>query len=739
MSISAPTYPIDSAPVDESAISAALHKYFGFGDFRPHQREIVRSILDKRDNFVVMPTGGGKSLCYQLPACLGRGACVVISPLLSLMKDQVDAANDNGIRAASYNSAIGEPLRRDALRRLNRSELDLLYVSPERFTMDSFRDTLLSADVNLIAIDEAHCISEWGHDFRPDYLALAGIVDLFPRIPIAAFTATATMRVQNDIITRLRLREPRIVRASFDRPNLNYSVIEKDDVESQLLCFVRERENQAGIIYRTTRADVEATAEFLQANGQAALAYHAGLDDAIRARNQDAFNKDEVPVVVATIAFGMGIDKSNIRYILHGDLPKNMESYYQETGRAGRDGEPAECVLFYRRGDIPKITHFINQVVDERERQRLHASLQTMINYGGTLLCRHKAILAHFNEDYPHGSCNACDVCNGAVETVDGTVDAQKILSAIVRTGQRFGAGHIIDIVAGADTVRIRKLHHDRIKTYGSGKNKQKMYWKTIVDELLAQEVIQQTQDQYPTLRLGSRAHAILKGEHPFSIVRKQEPKSVSKPKQTPAGVYDEALFERLRRLRSTLAREHEVPPYIIFSDKTLHDMAQKFPSSIEEMLLVNGVGEAKFARYGADFMREIDEYVSSHPGAPASAQQRLDSSSAASSRPATIRRGVTHTTDQTYKLVQEGFTIGEIADQRELRPSTIYGHVEELVKNRKVADISRFVSDGQRKKLTGLFRKLGTASLRTIVEHPQAHTTYEEARLVRTCLQIGQ
>ena len=429
----------------------ALNRVFGFQDFRPHQEDIVRAIQGGRDVFAVMPTGGGKSLCYQLPSRMLPGTTLVISPLIALMKDQVDAACKIGLRAAYLNSTQTEAERAGTIDRLQGGTLDLLYVAPERLAQESFLNRIRGVKFNLTAVDEAHCISEWGHDFRPDYLHLAKLIDWFPEAPITAFTATATLRVQTDIIERLRLRDPLRVRASFDRSNLYIEVRPKEDIERQILAFVQQYPREAGIVYRTTRESVERTAKHLVAQGLKALPYHAGLDDSLRKANQEAFNRDEVEVMVATIAFGMGIDKSNIRYIVHGDLPKNLESYYQEMGRAGRDGEPAHCVLFYRRGDLPKIQYFIDQLTDENEQRRQRQALARMTAYAQSPVCRRRQILGYFGEKYEPENCRTCDNCTTEKETVDATVEAQKILSAIFRTGERFGAGHIVDIVSGSE------------------------------------------------------------------------------------------------------------------------------------------------------------------------------------------------------------------------------------------------------------------------------------------------
>ncbi len=595
----------------------ALDRVFGFRTFRPNQEALVRAVLAGRDAFAVMPTGGGKSLCYQLPAHLLDGTCVVVSPLISLMKDQVDAAADNGLRAEVYNSTLDGQQRSEVMRRLEAGAIDLLYVAPERLAMDGFLSTLESVKLCLFAIDEAHCISEWGHDFRPDYLALSRIVERFPGVPLAAFTATATQRVQQDIIERLALREPHTVRASFDRPNLFYQVTPKESVNRQVAEFLKDRPGESGIIYRTTRANVDSTASFLCDHGVSAAPYHAGLAPEVRQANQEAFNRDEVHVVVATIAFGMGIDKSNVRFVVHADLPKNMEGYYQETGRSGRDGEPAHCLLLFGRGDISKQRYFIDRMESESERAIASQKLNEMARFASTNVCRRRTILGYFGERYEPENCGACDVCRGSVEKVDATVDAQIVMSAVMRTGQRFGAAHVVDVVCGANTQKIRDFRHDEVKTYGAGKGKTKRHWRSIIDDLIAQEFLALSPDGLPILHVTQTGAEVLFGRRSFSVLKQRQTATAARASRAgrrarnaePDGAYDAGLFEHLRSLRTKLAREKNVPPYVVFSDRTLREMSQLSPESEEQMREVTGIGEKKLAQYGQAFLEAIADY----------------------------------------------------------------------------------------------------------------------------------
>ena len=719
---------------EETAILETLKTVFGFETFRPNQEFIVKSILNKRDVFAVMPTGGGKSLCYQLPAKMMHGTAVVISPLISLMKDQVDTASENGISAAFMNSSLSTTEIAEIYRMLKYNRINLLYIAPERFAMPHFLETLKTVSLSLFAIDEAHCISEWGHDFRPDYLSLSIIPQMFPDIPVAAFTATATRRVQEDIIGKIGLRSPLIVRASFDRPNLFYRVERKENVDFQLLEFLKEHPGEPGIIYRTTRDSVMDTADFLVSRGIRALPYHAGLTTEDRSRNQDSFNRDEISVIVATIAFGMGIDKSNIRFVIHADLPKNIEGYYQETGRAGRDGEPAHCLLFFGRGDIPKIRYFIDQIPDEKERTIAIEKLNQAVGFAIHNVCRRRQLLNFFGEDYPSDNCGACDICSGGVERIDITVEAQIIMSAMSRTQQRFGTGHIIDVVTGAKTKRIRELQHDKIKTYGAGRHRDKNFWRSIVDELLAQGLVRQDGDRYPVLKLTQKGSDVLYGSDQVSALKRasirpdlRDTKKKQQMKGDESGHCDEDLFERLRRVRKNIAGEQQVPPYVIFSDKTLREMCRHYPASLLDMRKISGVGDAKLDRYGEFFLGEIQDYVRDNPGVSSAGKQPMHSDDSPLDKK---RKG--ETIEKTYELCTKGHSIRDMAKLRNLSPTTIVLHLEKLIQNGRNIDIDLFVDPLKRQKIEEQFLKQRQWNLHPIIEHLSGTVSYDEARLVR-------
>ncbi|QHI68498.1 DNA helicase RecQ [Tichowtungia aerotolerans] len=707
------------------SVQEALSRVFGFDEFRPNQEEIVSALLEKRDVFAVMPTGGGKSLCYQLPAHLLPGLCVVVSPLISLMKDQVDAAQATGLRAEFLNSSLLVKDRRRVFQCLENNDLDLLYVSPERFAMPDFLATLKQAEISFFAIDEAHCISEWGHDFRPDYLSLSKIVDHFPKVAVAAFTATATHQVQDDIIKKLQLRNPHLTRASFDRPNLFYQVAPKEDLNMQLLAFLRERPDESGIIYRTTRKNVESTAAFLQGQGIKALPYHAGLSDKERKAHQEQFNRDEINVVVATIAFGMGIDKSNVRFVLHGDLPKNVESYYQETGRAGRDGDPAHCCLYFSPGDTVKIRYFIDQIEDLVEQKIAISQLNKMVQIAQANACRRRNILDYFGETYPKDNCKTCDICTGDVERIDATIDAQKILSAIYRTGGKFGAVHIADIVAGADTERIRRFGHDKIKTYGAGSDRDKRHWRRIIDALIAQDCIRLSDDQYSVLQLAPKATPILRGQAPFRILCQKETKTARR--SLSSGDFSAGLFDALRTERRRVARDLGVPPFVVFSDHTLHEMARYFPATLLEMRQISGVGVSKLDHFGDTFLAVIDSYKEAHPD---EADERSILQVPVVSKVRKKPKG--GTVNETLSLIKEGLNVEQICSRRNLSPATITQHIEKLIQKGETLDVDQFIDAEKRIEVEALFRDLNADTLGAIVEAGKGDVSYEQARLVR-------
>jgi len=590
----------------------ALKKHFGYDQFRPLQREIIEDALAGRDVFVLMPTGGGKSLCFQLPALMRDGLTIVVSPLIALMKDQVDALQASGIPATYLNSTLDREEAKARWRGLHRGQYRMLYVAPERLMLDTFLERALNWNIAQFAIDEAHCISEWGHDFRPEYRELKKLREHLPDVPVMALTATATERVRADVLKELELRDPRFYVASFNRPNLTYRVVPKTESYDQLLAFIRSRPNDSGIIYCASRKSTESLARNLNEDDVSAKPYHAGLTNVERTKHQDAFLRDDVRVITATIAFGMGINKPNVRFVVHYDLPKNLESYYQETGRAGRDGLPSECVLLFSAGDVAKQRHFIDEKTD-KEARIARAQLQQMVHYAETRECRRAVLLEYFGETFPLQSCDSCDSCLQPRETFDGTVQAQKFLSCVYRIHARhgfgFGLGHVVDVLRGADTEPIRQRGHNELSTYGIGGELKRAEWQAIGRELLRLGLVECAPGKFATLSLTPSGLEALRKR--TSVVLTKQIEIAEKRARIKQGAIecDEVLFARLRALRRQLADERGVPAYIIFSDVSLREMARKYPTNSREFRRIPGVGEQKLKDFGEVFMSAIKSH----------------------------------------------------------------------------------------------------------------------------------
>jgi ATP-dependent DNA helicase RecQ len=587
----------------------SLKRHFGHDQFRPLQREIVQDALAGQDVFVLMPTGGGKSLCFQLPALMREGLTIVVSPLIALMKDQVDALQTSGIPATYLNSTLNREEAKARWRGLHRGEYRMLYVAPERLMLDAFLERALNWNIAQLAIDEAHCISEWGHDFRPEYRELKKLRKHLPDVPLMALTATATERVRADIVKELKLRDPRCYVASFNRPNLTYRVVPKSVPYEQLLAFIRSRPNDSGIVYCASRKSTESLTRNLNEDGVNAKPYHAGLTTPERTKHQDAFLRDDVRVITATIAFGMGINKPNVRFVVHYDLPKNLESYYQETGRAGRDGLPSECILLFSPGDVAKQRHFIDEK-SEKEARIARAQLQQMVHYAETRECRRGVLLEYFGEKFLPQSCDSCDNCLQPRETFDGTVHAQKFLSCVYRIHARhgfgFGLGHVVDVLRGADTEAIRQRGHNELSTYGIGSELKRGEWQAIGRELLRLGLVECAPGKFATLSLTAAGLEALR-KRTSIVLTKQIEIAEKAPRRKPGAIEcDEVLFERLRTLRRQIADERGVPAYIVFSDVSLREMARNYPTNSTEFRRISGVGEQKLKDFGEAFLSEI-------------------------------------------------------------------------------------------------------------------------------------
>ncbi|HEY2345948.1 MAG TPA: DNA helicase RecQ [Xanthomonadaceae bacterium] len=602
-----------------------LQHVFGYPVFRGEQEAIVEHVAGGGDALVLMPTGGGKSLCYQIPALLREGTAIVVSPLIALMQDQVEALEQLGVRAAFLNSSLNAGDALDVEKRLLEGSLDLLYVAPERLLMPRFLDLLERSRVALFAIDEAHCVSQWGHDFRPEYRELNILHERWPQVPRIALTATADAPTRREIVDRLQLGEARIFLSSFDRPNIRYRVVQKDNSRKQLLDFLKSHRDEAGIVYCLSRRKVEETAIFLDGHGVTALPYHAGMDATSRARNQRRFLHEDGVVVVATIAFGMGIDKPDVRFVVHMDLPKSLEGYYQETGRAGRDGEPAEAWLCYGLGDVVALRQMIEQSESGEERKRLERrKLDGLLGYCESTQCRRRLLLAGFGESFVRDdgglNCGNCDNCLWPPEHWDATVEAQKLMSCIHRTGQRFGAAHVIDVLRGADTEKVHQFGHQRLSTYGIGADLDAKRWHGVIRQLVVAGLLDVDIEGFGALRLTASSRPVLRGEQRVELRRDIERPASRKERQRDAKAAVAAAdfpphlvprFEALRALRARLAREQNVPAYVIFHDATLRAIAAEAPRDLNALARIGGVGASKLERYGGQVLAVLDDSAS--------------------------------------------------------------------------------------------------------------------------------
>ena len=710
-------------------LAPTLKKHFGYDEFRPLQQEIINDALAGRDVLVLMPTGGGKSLCFQLPALTREGLTIVVSPLISLMKDQVDALQTSGIAATYLNSTLD---RKDAVARwrgLHRGEYRMLYVAPERLMLDTFLERAMNWNIAQFAIDEAHCISEWGHDFRPEYRELKKLRTHFPDVPMMALTATATERVRADIVKQLKLREPRCYVASFNRPNLAYRVVPKSAPYEQLLEFIRSRPNESGIVYCASRKSADSLARNLSEDGVSAKPYHAGLTSAERTKNQEAFLRDDVRVVTATIAFGMGINKPNVRFVVHYDLPKNLESYYQETGRAGRDGLPSECVLLFSAGDVAKQLHFIDEK-SESEARIARAQLQQMVHYAETRDCRRMTLLRYFGEEYTKPSCEGCDNCLTPRETFDGTIPAQKFLSCVHRihakNGFGFGLNHIVDVLRGADTESIRQRSHNELSTYGIGRALKRDAWQAIGRELLRLGLIESAPGKFATLGLTLAGRDALRHRTPITLTKQIEVVEQSRDQKSRVGAIecDEVLFECLRDLRRKLADERNVPAYVIFSDVSLREMARNYPTTATEFRRIPGVGEQKLKDFAETFLSEIKNYLIGNPRRTFS--NRLD--------PLPSPRGsrLNESQRETLRRFRSGESVEDISRARGFMRSTIYDHLETAIKSGESLEADRFFTAAQCEEIASAFRKVADGKLTDVRSLLDSKYDYGELRIFR-------
>ncbi|MGF7078532.1 DNA helicase RecQ [Mucilaginibacter sp. UYCu711] len=705
----------------------ALQKYFGYSEFRHEQEAIIEHVLSGGDVMALMPTGGGKSLCYQLPAVLLNGLTIVISPLIALMKDQVDSLNVAGIPAAFLNSTQTPNEQAAITTRLNSNHIKLLYLAPERLfgsgnSLVSFLKSL-PVPVAQIAIDEAHCISHWGHDFRPEYLMLAGLKDYFPNIPVIALTATADKLTQKDILEKLNLKKPQVFISSFNRANITYRVNPKRNSFDQLLDFLGDKKEESGIIYCLSRKSVEALAADLKAIGYSAEAYHAGLDNAVKAKNQEAFLRDDVKIIVATIAFGMGINKSNVRYVVHMDLPKNIEGYYQETGRAGRDGLASSALLFYSPGDAIKLKSFVSIDGDPEQTRVMLSKLDDMAKYCQLPTCRRKFLLNYFDESAPD-HCGSCDVCLSEITRFDGTLIAQKALSAVYRLKERFGSTYVIDFLRGSKNEKIREEHKE-LKTYGVGKDISKADWQRYLRELVALGYLQFTQTEYPVLQLTTKSHAVLKGLEKVELIATQ----IIEERQTEDLPFENDLLSILKNTRRDMAELENVPAYIIVSDATLMEMATYLPQGLDELRFISGFGEIKLARYGREFVNRIKTYTDER-----GLNSKIDQKSRKRERKPKTERASTPRSSDTRRasldMYKKDKTIAEIAAERGLSVSTVESHLSHFVQSGEL-DVLEMVPSDKIPAIQEAIEGYGADRLAPLKEVLGPNFTYGEIKAV--------
>ncbi len=696
------------------SLEQALKHYFGYDSFRPGQAQIIEEALQNRDLLIIMPTGGGKSLCFQLPALLKEGVTLVVSPLISLMQDQVDALLDNGIGATFLNSTLSSQEQQQREEKILSGKIKLLYVAPERLLSPRFAPFLdrlaQELEIAAFAIDEAHCVSEWGHDFRPEYRQLRQLRHRYPQVPTLALTATATKRVREDIIQQLGLKEPGVHIASFNRPNLYYEVIAKERTSYNRLYQMIRSYKGSGIVYCLSRRKVDEVAARLKQDGIDALPYHAGMSDEDRKNNQTSFIRDDVRVIVATIAFGMGINKLDVRFVIHYDLPRNLESYYQESGRSGRDGEPAKCTLFYSLGDIKTIDFIIDKKNNPKEQRIARQQLRKVIEYAEGSECRRTIQLSYFGEKFK-GNCDNCDNCLNPKPIEDWTIEAQKFLSCVARCRERFGMVHIIDVLRGSRKQKIEQNGHHLLSTYGIGKDKTADEWKMLARSLLHQGLLDETTDGYRVLKLNKSSWEILRKQRNVSIAVNRKTADKLLPNYNPKAAEIEMLFDRLRDLRKHIADAQSIAPYVIFADSSLKLMAQLQPQTLEAFAKISGVNNYKLKQYGDRFVSEIRSFCQ---------QQKLPESVPSSTQMV------------TFGFYNQGLSVEEIAEKRSLKQSTIYDHLSQLICMRQPIDINKFVLAVRQEIIVKAIETVGTNSLKDIKEHLGENYNYNEIKLVR-------
>ena len=714
-----------------------LKAYFGFDQFLPLQEDIISKVLAKHDSLVLMPTGGGKSLCYQLPAIQFRGLTLVVSPLIALMKDQVDGLKANGVPAGLLNSTLSPDESAQVQDQARRGELKMLYVAPERLTLPGFQRFLRSLEISLIAIDEAHCISEWGHDFRPDYRNLKALREGFPKVPVIALTATATTQVREDIVAQLGLNKPDIFISSFNRPNLTYTIQPKTEPLNTLLNLLDKHRGGSTIIYRFSRKATEETAIELTDRGFSALPYHAGLDRDLRRETQEKFIRDQVQIVVATIAFGMGIDKPDVRLVVHYDLPKTVEGYYQETGRAGRDGLPSDCVLFYSYGDRSKQEYFISNIEDDDERDKAHSKLGQVLTLCDLQTCRRAYLMEYLGEHWPKTDCGGCDICLLPREEFDATEIAQKILSTSIRTGERFGANYLVDVLRGSNNKTVKERGHHDLPVFGISRDMDSNDLKEMVRSLVTNGFLTQQSSGYPTLSVSARGRKFLKDRESLPLTRPKHtaltmPKSLDTLNRETA--YDTKLFDELAALRLEIAAQREVPAYQIFGNKALQQMAFHMPVDEQQFSNISGVGYAKLRDFSRPFLKVINEYIQAN-----SQYTEIKRVPITAPKRRTVL-GINMSIRETRDLISQGLSMAEAAEERGISETTIRSHLERLVQEGGQVELNHLLpSEERRIKIESAFKEIGEARLTPVRDMLGEDYSWDELAVVRLALRQGQ
>lgn len=724
----------------ENQLAAVLRQYWGYESFHDLQLPAMSAVLSERDSLVVLPTGGGKSLCYQAPALCRDGLALVVSPLISLMKDQVDALTENGIPAACINSSLSAADKWKVADQIRAGELKLLYLAPERIGTGRLLEMLQAANISFVAVDEAHCISQWGHDFRPHYRELRQLRDWFPHVNLHAYTATATERVRDDIIRQLALQNPEVLIGNFDRPNLYYRVAQKDQVLFQIQDVLQRHPDRAGVIYCISRKEVEAVAGQLQGLGYRAVPYHAGLSDGERTTHQEQFIRDEVQIIVATVAFGMGIDKPDVRFVIHTGLPKTIENYQQETGRAGRDGLPAECHLFFGGNDF----HTWKRIFSDQPPAVHQASveaLQAMGDFCQQLACRHRALVQHFGQDLPQDCGTACDICCGEVEFEPGSLKlSQMILSSVYRQQQRFGAKYTAQVLRGVHDERIVANRHDELSTFGLLQHYSLKAIQDWIRQLVGMRYLEQDQSgEFPVLKLGQTAQAVLRGEVTPRLTKPLRSRSQKKQSSAESGRTrsasqvlsgaDDGLFQALRKLRTELARERNVPPYVVFGDASLIDMARLRPTSRDQFLLVQGVGQKKCEEYSTAFVNVIRDYCREK-----NLPTDVDPSSKLAVSTTTEERGISAASLPSFPLFQQGLSIEAVAEQLGKAPATVQGYLVDYLRHHQVTDATPWVAAELVPEVETAIEKLQSTRLKPLYLHFEERIDYKELRIIFEC-----